>query len=575
MEEASDLCAVAAGSTIDRVGFVRGRAALLADTGLQGRRFAEAYRDLTDAWLAQVFEGAAGGHLGVSLLAVGDYGRGELSPGSELEVMLVHAPTTDVACLAERIWHCVCDPEVQLHHAVRTVREALSLAATDLDLATALLDARLIAGDASLAEAVYWGARASWAKRGRTWMGVLRASVEERSMRSGEVAHLVEPDLELAHGGLRDVRTLRWAETARPVLLHGDADALDEAYDELFAVRVELQRASGHCSGDALLLQEQDAVAEALGDADADVLMARVATAAKTIAWTLDDVWWRANGTPDPTHGAAAQPLAAGIVLQGGAVELTPDASPADDPTLVLRLAAAAAVNHTRIGRASLQRLAAEAPAFPDPWPSGARGALVDLLRAGPWAIPVIEALDHVGVWTRVLPEWEPVRCRPQRNAHHRYTVDRHLLETAANAAGLAHRVDRPDLLLIGALLHDLGKGYPGDHTDAGVELLLRLGPRFGCSADDVAVLVSLVRHHLLLPDVATRRDLDDPETIDEVVAEVGTVATLELLAALTEADSLATGPAAWSSWKAELVEELVHRALDVMPGGYAVGAHR
>ena len=575
MEEANDLSVVAAGSTIDRVDFVRGRAALLADTGLQGRRFAEAYRELTDAWLAQVFEGVVGGHLGVSLLAVGDYGRGELSPGSDLEVVLVHAPNTDVACLAERIWEREGESKVQLHHAVRTVREALSLAATDLELATALLDARLIAGDASLAEAVYWGARASWAKRGRTWIGALRASVEERSTQSGEVAHLLEPDLELAHGGLRDGRTLRWAETARPVLLHGDADALDEAYDELFAVRVELQRASGRCSGDALLLQDQDAVAEALGDADADVLMARVATAAKTIAWTLDDVWWRVDGTPDPRRGAEAQPLAAGIVLQGGAVELTHDASPADHPTMVLRVAAAAAANHTRIGRASLQRLAAEATDFPDPWPLGARGALVDLLRAGPCAIPVIEALDHVGVWTRVLPEWEPVRCRPQRNAHHRYTVDRHLLETAANAAGLAHRVARPDLLVIGALLHDLGKGYPGDHTDAGVELLLRLGPRFGYSADDVAVLVSLVRHHLLLPDVATRRDLDDPETIDEVVAEVGTVAELELLAALTEADSLATGPAAWSSWKAELVDELVHRALDVMPGSYTVGAQR
>ena len=528
MEEANDLFVIAAGSTIGRDGhvhvagpepdpdhdlvlpdpgldFLRGRAALLADTRVQGRHFAEAYRDLTDAWLAQQFEREAGGQPGVALLALGAYGRGELSPGSDLEVVLVHAPNTEVASLADRIWHRGCDSRVELHHEVRTVREALSLAADDLDLATALLDARLIAGDASLAEAVYWGARASWAKRGRTWIGALRASVEERSSCSGEVAYLLEPDLELGHGGLRDVRTLRWAETARPVLFHGDANALDEAYDELFAVHVELQRASGHCGGDALLLQDQDAVAQALGDSDADVLMERVATAAKRIAWTLDDVWWRVDGTSGATRGAEARPLAAGIVLRGGAIELTPDASPADDPTLVLRVAAAAAANHTRIGRASLQRLAVEAPVYSDPWPLGARGALVDLLRAGPWAIAVIEALDQVGVWTRVLPEWEPVRCRPQRNAHHRYTVDRHLLETAANAARLAHWVDRPDLLLIGALLHDLGKGYPGDHTDAGVELLLRLGPRFGYAADDVAVLVSLVRHHLLLPDVATR----------------------------------------------------------------------
>ena len=301
--------------------------------------------------------------------------------------------------------------------------------------------------------------------------------------------------------------------------------------------------------------------------------MARVAAAAKKIAWTLDDVWWRVDGSPGSKRGAEALTLAVGIVLKGGAIELSADASPAEDPTLVLRLAAAAANNHTRISRASLQRLAAEAPVYPDPWPLGARGALVDLLGAGHWAIAVIEALDHVGVWTRVLPEWEPVRSRPQRNAYHRYTVDRHLLETAANAARLADRVHRPDLLLIGALLHDLGKGYPGDHTDAGVELLLRLGPRIGFPADDVAVLISLVRHHLLLPDVATRRYLDDPATTDEVVAEVGNPTTLELLAALTEADSLATGPSAWSAWKAELVDELVHHALDIMPGGSVHGA--
>jgi [protein-PII] uridylyltransferase len=548
------------------IDFVGGRAALLADTGLQGRRFSDAYRKLTDAWLAQLCERAAGDRRDVALLAVGGYGRGELSPGSDLDVLLLHAPRTDVGELAERLWYPIWDAKVHLGHAVRTVKEALSLAADDLDTATALLDGRLIAGDRQLAEALYAGARASWTKRSRKWFGALKASLDERSARAGEVAFLLEPDLKLGRGGLRDVHTLRWAETARPVLFHGDADALDEAYEELFAVRVELQRASGQRGGDVLLLQDQDAVAAALGLADADVLMAKVAAAAKTIAWTVDDVWWRVEGSPK--RGADARSLAAGIVQQGGAIELTPDARPADDPTLVLRLAAAAAVNHTRIGRASLQRLADEAPLFPDPWPLGARGALVDLLRAGHWATAVIEALDHVGVWTRVLPEWEPVRSRPQRNAYHRYTVDRHLLETVANAAGLADRVERSDLLLVGALLHDLGKGYPGDHTDAGVELMLSLGPRLGFPAEDVAVLISLVRQHLLLPDVATRRDLDDPVTIDWVVAEVGTADTLELLAALTEADSLATGPSAWSGWKAELVDELVHRALHVMAGG-------
>ena len=172
----------------------------------------------------------------------------------------------------------------------------------------------------------------------------------------------------------------------------------------------------------------------------------------------------------------------------------------------------------------------------------------------------MLESLDQRGLLVKVLPEWEPVRSRPQRNAYHRYTVDRHLWEAAANAAALADRVSRPDLLVVGALLHDLGKGYPGDHTEVGIELVERIAPRMGFGRTDTAVLVQMVRHHLLLPDVATRRDLSDDVTIDAVAEAVGETRVLELLAALTEADSLATGPSAWGNWKSELVAELTDR---------------
>jgi [protein-PII] uridylyltransferase len=193
--------------------------------------------------------------------------------------------------------------------------------------------------------------------------------------------------------------------------------------------------------------------------------------------------------------------------------------------------------------------------------------AFLRLLGAGPSAIPAIEALDQMGLWVRFLPEWEPVRNRPQRNAYHRFTVDRHLLEAAAGAAALQSRVSRPDLLLLGALFHDIGKGRGGDHTDIGIEIIRSLGPRIGLPSADVAILESLVRHHLLLPDVATRRDLDDPVTAARVAAAVGDQVTLELLAALTEADSLATGPSAWGGWKAGLVSRLVEETAAVLEG--------
>jgi [protein-PII] uridylyltransferase len=523
-----------------------------------------------DDWLRGLFDAALDGETpkGIALVAVGGYGRGELSPGSDLDVLLVHDGKRAVGGVAERLWYPVWDEGVKLGHAVRTHREALSLAADDLDTATSLLDARPLAGDTELARKLSDGAVAAWEKRGRRWLARLADSVEARHRQAGEVAFHLEPDLKSGRGGLRDVHALRWAARTRQVLLDEDLATLDGPYARLLAARVALHLQTGR-SSDVLTLQEQDGVAAALGT-DADALMAELAAAGRTIAWRSDETWYRVRSRlagPGWAFNRADRPVGPGLVLRDREVHLLPDADPAEDPTLALRAAAAAANGDSRIDRDSLDRLAARTPELPDPWPAGAREALVELLSAGPPAIRAIEALDQLGVWVRILPEWEPVRSRPQRNAYHRFTVDRHLCEAAVNAAGLVDRVSRPDLLVLGALLHDIGKGRAGDHTEVGIELVGRIGPRMGLPPEDVATLVALVRHHLLLPDIATRRDLDDPATISSVARAVGDRATLELLDALTEADSLATGPTAWGSWKASLVAELVDRTMVALGG--------
>jgi len=242
----------------------------------------------------------------------------------------------------------------------------------------------------------------------------------------------------------------------------------------------------------------------------------------------------------------------------------------------VLRAAAAAAGAATSLGRHSLDRLASEAPEdLSVAWTEQSRADLVALLAGGRAAIPVLEALDQKGLLVRLLPEWAAVRCRPQRNAYHRFTVDRHLCEAAAGAAAHTGDVDRPDLLVLGTLLHDIGKGYVGvrgeDHTVAGEVVIEEIGSRMGFPPEDVGVLVAMVRHHLLLPDVATRRDLDDPSTVASVAGKVGDRDLLSLLHHLTVADSQATGPAAWSPWKAGLVAELVARVDRFLSGD---GAH-
>jgi [protein-PII] uridylyltransferase len=210
------------------------------------------------------------------------------------------------------------------------------------------------------------------------------------------------------------------------------------------------------------------------------------------------------------------------------------------------------------LSRAALDTLAARTPPSSGPWTDRTRSAFVSLLGAGEPMVPVIESLDHVGLLSRYLPQWRHVRSLPQRNAFHTYTVDRHLLVTVANATALVRTVHRPDLLLVGALLHDIGKGQPGDHTEAGMKLVAEIAPHIGFPPDDVATLTAMVEHHLLLAETATRRDLADPKTAANVATAIGDPARLELLRALTEADSLATGPAAWSEWKRSLVDALV-----------------
>jgi [protein-PII] uridylyltransferase len=548
---------------------LQGRADVIADSSRRGRVLCRALADATDAWLAALFEEATEGHTdGLALVATGGYGRQELAPGSDLDVWLLH-DRGEVGDIAERLWYPIWDAGLKLGHAVRTPKQALALADDDLDTATAALSLRHIAGDPTLAEQCIGPMAERWRRRGGRWLEELHQRVIARHGLAGEVAFLLEPDLKEGRGGLRDIHALGWAEAARPVLLPGDVDTLRRAEDVLLDVRVALHRATKGASDD-LLLERQDEVAAALGDADADALMARVAQAGSTVAWVSDEAWRRARSTARTHLGRAfrrERSVGPGLVLRDGEVHVLADAD-FDDVSLVLRAGAVAASAVVPIDRDSLDLLAANVPVLDGPWPPGVRDALVELLSTGRAAISVLETLDQRRLLERVLPEWEPVRCKPQRNALHRFTVDRHLYEAAANAASLTLTVARPDLLLIGTWLHDLGKGYPGDHTEVGVHLMRTIATRMGYVGDDVDVLCDLVRHHLLLPDVATRRDLGDDQVIHGVAQTVGSLAELELLAALTEADSLATGPSAWGPWKAELVKELVRRVAHVLRGG-------
>ncbi|MCW2669183.1 MAG: (Protein-PII) uridylyltransferase, partial [Frankiales bacterium] len=548
------------------------RERLLGRTELVGAPLRAALTALYDGWLVELL-GDPGP--GVALVAVGALGRQDPTPGSDLDLVLVHEGRSDVAGVADSVWYPVWDSGVGLDHSVRTVAEATAVAGDDLKAALGLLDARYVAGDPDLARRLISATRAAWRAGASKRLPELRELVEQRAHQYGEVAFLLEPDLKEARGGLRDVHALHAVAIAQ--VADPPTAEVRAAYELLLDVRGELHRRTGRAGRrvvDKLLMQEQDGVAAALRDGDADELMARVSAAARTISYASDTTWRRVVGSAPKRRmlglrgpaGPTRRPLADDVVEQDGEVVLARDATPSEDAVLVLRVAEAAARAQLPIAPITLTRLES-CPPLPEPWPTPALDAFVGLLAAGAGAVPVFEALDQAGLLTRLLPEWEWVRSKPQRNSYHRFTVDRHLVEAAAAAAALTRRVGRPDLLLLGALLHDIGKGLPGDHTEVGMRLVADIAPRLGLSPGDADVLVAMVRHHLLLPDVATRRDLNDPATARGVADAVGSLEVLELLHALTQADSAATGPAAWSAWKGHLIADLVGRASALLAG--------
>ncbi|MFH8682376.1 [protein-PII] uridylyltransferase [Streptomyces lydicus] len=567
-------------------GYPAARLRLLQDSAPTGPDRRAALARLTDDWLAGLLDrhATAPGLSATALVAVGGYGRGELSPRSDLDLLLLHDGRSDpraLAALADHLWYPVWDLGLALDHSVRTPAEARKTAREDLKVQLGLLDARHLAGDPELSAALRTAAYADWRESAPKRLPELHALCQERAERQGELQYLLEPDLKEARGGLRDATALR--AVAASWLADAPRGGLEAARTLLLDTRDALHLTTGRAT-DRLSLQEQDQVAEALGVLDADTLLRQTYEAARTISYAADVTWrevgrvLRARSVRPVLRGLLTgrtagkgerSPLAEGVVELDGEAVLARTARPERDPVLLLRAAAAAAQAGLPLATHAIRRCATATAGhpLPVPWPAEAREQLITLLGAGPYTVPVWEALEAEGIITRLLPDWERVRCRPQRNPVHTWTVDRHLVETAVRASTLTRRVHRPDLLLVAALLHDIGKGWPGDHSVAGETIAEDLAARLGFDARDTAVIATLVRHHLLLVETATRRDLDDPETVGAVADAVGSTGTLELLHALTEADALATGPAAWSAWRGGLVADLVKRVAARLAG--------
>lgn len=512
---------------------------------------------------------------GFALLALGGMGRRETLPYSDLDLVLVHEPGAgrDTERTADALWYPLWDSGVRLDHSVRTVDQCLMVAGSNVAAGLSLLDARVLAGDGDLGALVVDGARRRWRQQIASSFGDLVASTAARRRRSGVIAHRMEPDLKNGAGGLRDSQLV----TALALAQLGDGrnavpGGMTAAHRLVLDARTELHRISGR-GCEIVHAQYGDEVADALGVGDRFDLARALGDASRTIAFCADQAI-RDSGRILATRGLGGllrrspvrRPLDHGVVEHAGEVALARDVRPEDDPWLPLRVAAAAARFGLPVARSTLGVLAERSPLPEGRWPAEALSDLLVLLGSGDAQIPVVEALDRTGLWQRILPEWAAVRDLPSRDEAHVHTVDRHLIQTAVEASALTTSVARGDLLLLAALLHDLGKGVEGDHSVVGAEITEVVAPRLGLDDPDVRTLVRVVRHHLLLARTAAGRDPQDPGTIEWVTESLdGDVVALDVLAALTEADSVATGPRVWTRGRAAAIAALADSCRDAL----------
>ncbi|WP_289017129.1 [protein-PII] uridylyltransferase [uncultured Aeromicrobium sp.] len=537
------------------------------------RRADDADRLVADAFTAAVEPDPTG----LVAVAVGGYGRRELSPSSDLDVVLLHDPAVPedrVREVAEALWYPLWDARIPLDHSVRDAVQMRATAAEDHRAAMGMLDARTVAGDAGLVLALRSHVLADWRREARTRVEDLRAGRRQRLERSGWLAYAAVPDLKESGGGLRDGVDLRALVATWLVdVPHAEVEELRSA---LLDVRDALHTSTGRRT-DRLAMEDVPAVAEAVG-MEPQALDLHVRHLGRRIAHVADVTWRRldavlaprASPRPRPglrRTGPAVVQVDAGVGWLGDEVVLTADADPRRDPAVALRAAAVAARAGLPFAAGTAQRLARDLGPLEEPWPAAARRSLVDLLTAGHGLVEVWDELDIAGVVDRWLPEWADVRLRGSSSPVHRFTVDRHSVETCVVASTLRRDVARPDLLAVAALLHDIGKGRPGDHSEVGAPMAEAVALRWGFPPADAAVVGRLVRWHLLLGTVATRRDIEDPATAANVAEIVGDAAFLDLLASLTQADARSTGPTAWTSWRRGLIEGLVAKTHQHLAG--------
>jgi [protein-PII] uridylyltransferase len=575
--------------------------------------------DFTTVHIIRARNPTAGERL--ALLAVGGYGRGALAPFSDVDLLFLrpYKQTPHAESVIEYMLYALWDLGFKVGHASRTVDESLKLAREDLTICTALLEARLIAGDVQLAEELKARFRKEVQSHGAAeFVAAKLKERDERHAKAGSSRYLVEPNVKEGKGGLRDLNTLFWiaqylhpsdepSEIVRLEEFTGrEVKAFVRAFDFLWAVRAHLHYVAGRAE-ERLSFDLQPEIARRMGYGDSPhgqtpaverfmrryFLIAREVGALTRIFCAkleAEQSKIKPQGLSRFLPGArrsGRKLLEEGYQLEAGRLSVESEGVFDEDPVNLIRLFRLADQRdldlHPDALAAVTRTLHLITPALrrdPD-----AAKAFLDILARGRRTFSTLSLMNDAGVLGRYIPEFGHIVAQMQFNMYHSYTVDEHTLRAigviADIAAGelddehpLAAQVipliaDR-EALFLAMLLHDTGKGGEGGQEMAGARAARAACERLGLASERVDLVAWLVAHHLLMSDYAQKRDISDPHTIASFARVVENPERLRLLLVLTVADIRAVGPGVWNGWKGQLLSDLYSATEAVFRGGRA-----
>jgi len=560
--------------------------------GLSGTSLLHDHSALADRFLQDCFDRVANPEkdTSVALVALGGYGRGELFPFSDIDLMILFKPEIrkQVGAVADAILYPLWDTGYEVGHGVRTIDESLQQAGEDFIFRVALLDGRFIAGSRKLFGELMQVFRQNMIDGNRKrFIATLNDYSAERRRRFGSHGYLLEPNIKESKGGFRDIQSMIWAAKVvfgistfaeiveAGFLLPSEGERFADAFDMLVKIRNRLHYISGR-KNDQLYFEQQEEMARAFGYGESDTkvsvegFMRDVYGHLRTIAVVNDLFFDHVNEVLGLVEGAEPVPdraLEDGIEIRGGKIHLTAGvAKLSKKPYMLMRAFQASVKSGVPIHHRTKMVVTDNLELIGAKMRSSPRMARpFHAILASPGDVQyALEGMLETGLLGMYLPEFARVDALAQHDVYHIYTVDRHLLQAVVElhrvvdeepeiAALVLHR--RP--FFLAALLHDIGKNSGRDHSEYGAELMRTIGERLCLDGDEIALLQFLVRYHLFIPENALRRDLEDQAFIKrcaETITDTGRLAALYLLSV---ADSRATGPSAWSDWKAVLMKDL------------------